>query len=50
MYEKTMTAIDRHLVQKSQYSNLIYTAELIPERDRVGVLCARRPRLPPPRR
>jgi hypothetical protein len=36
MYETAMTAIDRHLVQKSPYANLIYTAELVPERDRQG--------------
>lgn len=32
MYEETMDAVNKHLVQKSTTSNLIYTAELIPER------------------
>jgi hypothetical protein len=38
MYDKAMTGIDRHLVQKSLYAHLVYTAELIPERNRVGDL------------
>lgn len=36
MYEETMDAVNKHLVQKSTTSNLIYTAELIPERHSGG--------------
>lgn len=32
MYEDAMGAIHQHLVKKSMFSNLLYTAELIPER------------------
>jgi hypothetical protein len=36
MYDDAMTAIHNHLIQKSITGNFIYTAELIPERDRPG--------------
>ncbi|KAF7974892.1 hypothetical protein HWV62_11037 [Athelia sp. TMB] len=36
MYEETMTGIDKNLIQKSASSQMIYTAELNPERDQKG--------------
>jgi len=38
MYEDAVQAIHAHLVQKSLSSGLIYTAELIPERNSGGEL------------
>jgi hypothetical protein len=38
MYEKAMTGIASHLIQRSLVANLIYTAELVPERMQSGDL------------
>ena len=36
MYEDAMTAVTTHLIRKSENEGLIYTQEIVPERDRRG--------------
>lgn len=36
MYEDAMAAVTAHLIRKSETEELIYTQEIIPERDRNG--------------
>ena len=36
MYEEAMAAVTTHLIRKSENEGLIYTQEIIPERDRKG--------------
>lgn len=39
MYDEAMAAVHTHLIQKSPFASLTYTAELIPERDQKGQTC-----------
>jgi endoplasmic reticulum Man9GlcNAc2 1,2-alpha-mannosidase len=36
MYDDAMDAVHNHLIQESSAARLIYTAELIPERNSLG--------------
>ncbi|TFY73677.1 hypothetical protein EWM64_g10336 [Hericium alpestre] len=46
MYDDAVQAIHDHLIRRGMSSGLTYTAELIPERDQAGQMCALLPCLP----
>lgn len=43
MYDDAMLAVHTHLMRKSEREGLIYTAEILPERDREGRMYASMP-------